>query len=32
MHSASGKAASKELDRIDQVFYTYANKASDLIE
>nr|GMD35596.1 DCN1-like protein 4 [Ipomoea batatas] len=30
--SASGKAASKELDRIDQVFYTYANKSSGLID
>ncbi|CAH9142738.1 unnamed protein product [Cuscuta epithymum] len=30
--SASGKAASKELDRIDQVFYTYANNVSGLID
>ncbi|RAL47657.1 hypothetical protein DM860_017633 [Cuscuta australis] len=30
--SASGKAASKELDRIDQLFYTYANNLSGLID
>ncbi|XP_019170375.1 PREDICTED: DCN1-like protein 4 isoform X2 [Ipomoea nil] len=30
--SASGKAASKELERIDQVFYTYANNLSGVID
>nr|GMD11929.1 DCN1-like protein 4 [Ipomoea batatas] len=28
----SGKAASKELERIDQVFYTYANNLSGVID
>ncbi|KAL3618374.1 hypothetical protein CASFOL_038695 [Castilleja foliolosa] len=30
--SASGKAASKELDRIDQFFYSYASKSSGTID
>ncbi|XP_057473929.1 uncharacterized protein LOC130762264 [Actinidia eriantha] len=30
--SASGKAASKELERIDSLFYTYANSSSGMIE
>ncbi|XP_022841512.1 DCN1-like protein 4 [Olea europaea var. sylvestris] len=30
--AASGKAASKELERIDQLFYSYANNSSDTIE
>nr|GMD70662.1 DCN1-like protein 4 isoform X1 [Ipomoea batatas] len=30
--SASGKAASKELERIDQVFYSYANNLSGVID
>lgn len=30
--AASGKAASKELERIDQIFYSYANGSSDLID
>ncbi|KAK6127862.1 hypothetical protein DH2020_038402 [Rehmannia glutinosa] len=28
--SASGKAASKELERIDQLFYSYASNSSDI--
>lgn len=30
--SASTKASSKELERIDQLFYTYANRSSGLID
>jgi len=30
--SASSKASSKELERIDQLFYTYANESSGVIE
>lgn len=30
--SASGKAASKELERIDQLFYSYANTSSGVID
>lgn len=30
--SATGKAASKELERIDQVFYSYANNSSGIID
>ncbi|KAK1422428.1 hypothetical protein QVD17_25538 [Tagetes erecta] len=30
--SASGKAATKELERIDQFFYSYANKSSGMID
>lgn len=30
--SASSKASSKELERIDQLFYTYANKSSGTID
>ncbi|XP_059303519.1 uncharacterized protein LOC132633039 [Lycium barbarum] len=30
--SASSKAASKELERIDQLFYTYANASSGMID
>uniref|UniRef100_A0A2P2LHK2 Uncharacterized protein MANES_04G104600 n=1 Tax=Rhizophora mucronata TaxID=61149 RepID=A0A2P2LHK2_RHIMU len=30
--SASGKASSKEMERIDNLFYSYANSSSDLIE
>ncbi|KMT01074.1 hypothetical protein BVRB_9g223290 [Beta vulgaris subsp. vulgaris] len=30
--SASNKASSKELERIDQFFYTYANKSSGMID
>ncbi|CAI9780023.1 unnamed protein product [Fraxinus pennsylvanica] len=30
--AASGKAASKELERIDQLFYSYTNNSSDTIE
>ncbi|KAI7986020.1 DCN1-like protein 4 [Camellia lanceoleosa] len=30
--SASGKAATKELERIDNLFYTYANNSSVMIE
>lgn len=30
--SASGKAATKELERIDHVFYSYANNSSGIIE
>lgn len=30
--SATGKSASKELERIDQFFYTYANNSSGVIE
>ncbi|XAR67830.1 hypothetical protein NMG60_11002751 [Bertholletia excelsa] len=30
--SASGKAASKELERIDSLFYSYANNSSGMIE
>ncbi|KAL3639824.1 hypothetical protein CASFOL_014792 [Castilleja foliolosa] len=29
---SSGKAASKELERIDQLFYSYASKSSGMIE
>ncbi|GFZ11869.1 defective in cullin neddylation protein [Actinidia rufa] len=32
MSIASGKAASKELERIDSLFYTYANSSSGMIE
>lgn len=32
MFSASSKATSKELERIDQLFYTYADGSSGLIE
>ncbi|CBI36472.3 hypothetical protein VitviT2T_013830 [Vitis vinifera] len=30
--SASSKATSKELERIDQLFYSYANRSSNLID
>lgn len=30
--SASGKAASKELERIDQLYYSYANESSGMID
>ncbi|KAK3021827.1 hypothetical protein RJ639_047182 [Escallonia herrerae] len=30
--SATGKAATKELERIDQVFYSYANNSSGMID
>uniref|UniRef100_A0A5B6Z7Z8 Defective in cullin neddylation protein n=1 Tax=Davidia involucrata TaxID=16924 RepID=A0A5B6Z7Z8_DAVIN len=30
--SASGKAATKELERIDQLFYSYANSSSGMID
>ncbi|CAI0409870.1 unnamed protein product [Linum tenue] len=30
--SATGKASSKEMERIDNVFYSYANKSSGLID
>ncbi|GFZ04034.1 defective in cullin neddylation protein [Actinidia rufa] len=30
--SASGKAATKEMERIDGLFYTYANNSSGMIE
>lgn len=30
--SASSKAANKELERIDQLFHTYANTSSGMIE
>ncbi|PIN03450.1 hypothetical protein CDL12_24025 [Handroanthus impetiginosus] len=30
--AASGKAASKELERIDQLFYSYANNSSGMID
>ncbi|KAL2936165.1 DCN1-like protein 4 [Bienertia sinuspersici] len=30
--SATNKASSKELERIDQLFYTYANRSSNMID
>lgn len=30
--SATGKAATKELERIDQLYYTYANESSGMID